>query len=122
MVVFLEKRIVLHSSLLKLHVDATAIYRDHLLDSAETKSEGRAGYYPSTLFLTLFYYYFQNMDCFSNTLQLKKMRYKCFMYYDAMSCYFLLPIINTQIYFEPTENPFKLSQRKCCTELHMQPS
>lgn len=52
MVVFLEKRIVLHSSLLKLHIDATAIYRDHLLDSTETKSEGRAGYY--TNFISYF--------------------------------------------------------------------
>ncbi len=37
MVVFLEKRIVLHSSLLQLHIDATAIYRNHLLDSAKTE-------------------------------------------------------------------------------------
>ena len=34
-VVFLEKRVVLHSSLLELHIDATAIYRNHLLDSAK---------------------------------------------------------------------------------------
>lgn len=40
MVVFLEKRIVLHGSLLKLHVDAATVYRDHLLDSAETQSKG----------------------------------------------------------------------------------
>lgn len=36
-IIFLEKRIVLHSSLLQLHVDATAIYRNHFLDSAKTK-------------------------------------------------------------------------------------
>lgn len=34
-VIFLEKRIVLHGPLLKLHVNAAAIYRNHLLDSAE---------------------------------------------------------------------------------------
>lgn len=38
-VVFLEKRIVLHSSLLQLHIDAAAIYRNHLLDSAKTKGK-----------------------------------------------------------------------------------
>lgn len=36
-VVFLEKRIVLHRPLLKLHVDAAAVYRNHLLDSAGTE-------------------------------------------------------------------------------------
>lgn len=36
-VVFLEQRIVLHRPLLKLHVDAAAIYRNHFLDSAETQ-------------------------------------------------------------------------------------
>lgn len=35
-VIFLEKRIVLHSSLLKLYIDAAAIYRNHLFDSAKT--------------------------------------------------------------------------------------
>lgn len=34
-VIFLEEGIVLHGSLLKLHVNAAAVYRNHLLDSAE---------------------------------------------------------------------------------------
>ena len=36
MVVLLEHCIVLHGSLLQLHVDAAAVDGDHLLDSAET--------------------------------------------------------------------------------------
>lgn len=34
-VIFLEKCVVLHSSLLQLHVDAAAVYRNHLFDSAK---------------------------------------------------------------------------------------
>lgn len=35
-VILLEESVVLHSSLLKLHVNAAAVYRNHLLDSTET--------------------------------------------------------------------------------------
>lgn len=35
-VIFLEECVVLHSSLLKLHVNAAAVYRNHLFDSAKT--------------------------------------------------------------------------------------
>lgn len=39
-VIFLEKCIVLHSSLLKLHVNAAAVYRNHLFDSAKIYMTG----------------------------------------------------------------------------------
>lgn len=57
MVIFLEECVVLHSSLLKLHINAAAIYRNHLFDSAKTsfnynrlaKGEVTSTEVPSTL-------------------------------------------------------------------------
>lgn len=56
-VIFLEECVVLHSSLLKLHINAAAVYWNHLFDSAKTsfkyyrlvKGEVKSAEVPSTL-------------------------------------------------------------------------